>query len=53
MQGEGKRNTSPVMGVDVHKTVLAYCIVSETRILLEITKLNTKSGVAEVIALCR
>lgn len=53
VQGEGKRKTGPVMGVDVHKTLLALCIVSETRILLEATKPNTKPGVAEVLELCR
>lgn len=41
-----------VMGVDVHKHVVACGLVSETRILLEATKRNNKAGVAAVIDFC-
>jgi transposase len=53
VQGEGQRKSGPILGVDVHKTLLAYCIVSETRILQEGIFPNTKSGVIELLALCR
>lgn len=53
VQGEGKRKIGPILGVDVHKHVLACCIVSETRILLETTQPNTKEGISDLIALCR
>lgn len=53
VQGEGKRKTGPILGVDVHKKLLACCIVSETKLLLEVTKRNSKAGIAAVIGLCR
>jgi len=53
VQGEGKRKSGPILGVDVHKTLLAFCILSETRVLQEDTVLHTKSGITELIGLCR
>ncbi|MHA1649262.1 MAG: hypothetical protein ACTSYB_03630 [Candidatus Helarchaeota archaeon] len=41
------------MGVDVHKSVLAYCIGSELRILKEATLANTKEGIKQLIRLCQ
>ena len=52
VQGEGHRKSGPILGVDVHKSLLAYCILSETHILQEGTFLNTKSGVIDLLALC-
>ncbi|MFX0102268.1 MAG: IS110 family transposase [Candidatus Hodarchaeota archaeon] len=44
-EGEGRRKTGPVMGVDVHKSVLAYCIVSEVALLAEGELSNDKQGI--------
>lgn len=48
--GEGKRKAGPIMGVDVHKSVLAYCIVTEANILEEGTRMNTKAGIKKLVA---
>jgi transposase len=53
VQGEGKRKSGPILGVDVHKTLLAFCVLSETRILQEDTVPNTKVGITELLSLCR
>jgi len=53
LDGEGKRKKGPVMGVDVHKDVLAACIVSESRVLLETEFKNTKEGINKLISTCK
>ena len=51
-QGEGRRKTGPIMGVDVHKAINSYCIVTEKKILAEGSILNTKKGILKLINLC-
>jgi len=53
IEGEGKRKTGPIMGVDVHKDVLALCIVSETKTMLERNVQNNKAGVQKVVGICK
>ena len=53
VEGEGRRKSGVIMGVDVHKNVLAYCIGSELRILKEATLANTKEGIKQLIRLCQ
>ena len=53
VEGEGRRKSGVIMGIDVHKSVLAYCIGSETRILKEGTIGNTKEGIQQLIGLVR
>jgi transposase len=53
VEGEGRRKSGVIMGVDVHKSVLAYCIGSELCILKENTIANTKEGIQQLIKLCR
>lgn len=53
LDGEGKRKTGPVMGVDVHKDLLTICIVTEKRVLLEIEFKNTNEGIGELLASCK
>jgi len=53
VEGEGRRKSGVIMGVDVHKSVLAYCIGSEIRILKEGTVPNGKEGIQELIRLCQ
>jgi len=53
VEGEGRRKSGVIVGTDVHKSVLAYCIGSETRILKEGTVPNTKDGIRDLIGWCR
>ena len=53
LDGEGKRKKGPIMGVDVHKDVLAACIVSESRVLLETEFKNSKEGINMLISTCK
>jgi transposase len=53
VEGEGRRKSGVILGVDVHKTVLAYCFGSETRIVKEDTIGNTKEGIQQLIGYCR
>ena len=53
VQGEGRRKEGAILGIDVHKDVLACCIVSETQLLVEVNHANTRAGINKVIALCR
>lgn len=50
-EGEGKRKQGPIMGIDVHKRILAYCILTETRILSEGEIVNDTSGRNQVLQL--
>jgi len=45
VEGEGRRKTGVIMGVDVHKNILAYCIGSEANILKEGTVENMKQAI--------
>jgi len=51
-QGEGRRKAGPIMGVDIHKELNYYCIVTEKKILAEGSVSNTKSGIKKLIELC-
>lgn len=53
VEGEGRRKTGVITGVDVHKNVLAYCIGSETSILKEGTVENTKQAIRGLIGTCK
>ena len=44
VEGEGLRKAGPVMGIDVHKDVLQYCIVSQKHILEERELENNKKN---------
>ena len=50
--GEGKRWNGSVMGIDVHKEILAVCIVSETNILLEQEITNSFKDIAKISDWC-
>lgn len=50
--GEGKRWNGSVMGIDVHKKILAICIVSETNILFEQEITNSFKDIAKLIDWC-
>ena len=52
-QGEGRRKAGPIMGVDVHKELNYYCIVTEKKILAEGSVINTKSGIKKLVGLCK
>ncbi|MHA1132023.1 MAG: hypothetical protein ACTSQQ_14595 [Candidatus Helarchaeota archaeon] len=53
VEGEGRRKSGVIVGTDVHKSVLAYCIGSEKQILKEGTVPNTKEGIQQLIRLIR
>ena len=53
VEEEGRRKNGTVMDVDVHKDVLALCIVSGKNILEESGKKNDEKGVKKVIGLCK
>jgi len=53
VEGEGKRKNGPILGIDAHKEVLAYCILTETKILTELQVPNTFQGIDSLIALCQ
>ena len=53
VEGEGRRKSGVIMGVDVHKNVLAYCIGSETKILKEGTVENSKKAIQGLISTCK
>ena len=52
VEGEGRRKTGPVVGVDVHKEVLAFYIVDAQRILTEGSVPNTTEGITNFIETC-
>lgn len=47
-QGEGKRKSGSIMGVDVHKSILAVCILNETSYLHEKNYSNDKTGLSSI-----
>jgi transposase len=53
IEGEGKRKNGPIMGIDVHRDVLAVCVATEAHILFEGEINNNKIGRQGIIALCR
>ncbi|MBD3226872.1 MAG: transposase [Candidatus Lokiarchaeota archaeon] len=52
-EGEGRRKSGPIMGVDVHKDVLAYCILTETKIIKESQVKNNKKDINSLIAIIK
>ena len=53
VEGEGRRKSGPIMGVDVHKDVLTCCILTEKKVLKELEVKNSKIGIDQLISLCR
>ena len=53
IEGEGRRKSGPIMGIDVHKDVLAYCILTEKKILKESEVQNRRKGIDQLISLCK
>jgi transposase len=53
VEGEGRRKSGPIMGVDVHKDLLAYCVLTEKKILTELTVKNDLQGIQYLISLCQ
>lgn len=53
IEGEGLRKQGPIMGLDVHKDVIQYCIVTETRLLEEAELENTKGGLKKLVAILK
>lgn len=53
VEGEGRRKSGPVMGVDVHKSVLAWCVVSEVAVLGEGELPNTLDGIKQLQAVIK
>ena len=49
VEGEDRRKSGPIMGVDVHKDVLAYCVLTETKILEESNVRNDNKGIDSLI----
>ena len=52
VEGEGRRKSGPIMGIDVHKDLLAYCILTETQIIREDTLKNDAVGIRRLILQC-
>lgn len=52
VEGEGRRKSGPIMGIDVHKDLLAYCILTETQIIREDTLKNDAAGIRRLILQC-
>ena len=53
IEGEGKRKSGPIMGIDVHKNMLAYCILTEKKIITEDEVKNDFIGIQGLIKLCK
>ena len=53
IEGEGLRKYGPIMGLDVHKDVIQYCIVTEKRILEEDELENTKGGLRKLVKIIK
>ena len=53
VEGEGRRKSGIIMGVDVHKDVLAYCLGNDTQIIKEGTFGNTKKQITKLIKYCK
>jgi len=52
-EGEGRRKNGPVMGVDVHKNVLAWCVVGEVSLIDEGELPNTLEGIKKLQAVIK
>jgi transposase len=53
VEGEGRRKSGPIMGIDVHKDVLAYCVLTETKILREFQVKNNNEGINNLIGIIK
>ena len=53
IEGEGKRKSGPIMGIDVHKSMLTYCILTEKKIIEENEVKNNFTGIKILIKLCK
>lgn len=53
VEGEGRRKSGNIMGIDVHEKVLAYCMGNEEEILLEGTFENTNQQIAKIVKICK
>ena len=52
-EGEGKRKSGAIMGIDVHKSILAICILNEASFLYEQNHSNDKSGLETILKLIK
>jgi len=52
-EGEGLRKQGPIMGLDVHKDIIQYCIVTEMRLLEEAELENTKGGLKKLVQIIK
>ena len=52
-QGEGKRKSGSIMGIDVHKSILAVCILNETSYLHEQNYANDSAGLKSILKLIK
>lgn len=50
-QGEGKRKSGSIMGIDVHKSILAVCILNEASYLHEQNYGNDTAGLKAILKL--
>jgi transposase len=53
VEGEGRRKKGVILGVDVHKEVLAYCFGNDTEIISEGTCGNTTKQISKLIQYCK
>ena len=51
--GEGKRKNGAIMGIDVHRSILAVCILNEKSFLYEQNHTNDKTGLETIIKLVK
>ncbi|MHA1381667.1 MAG: IS110 family transposase [Candidatus Helarchaeota archaeon] len=53
VEGEGRRKSGPIMGIDVHKDMLSCCVLTEKQVLKELEVQNRKMGIDGLISLCK
>lgn len=51
--GEGKRKNGAIMGIDVHRSILAICILNENSFLYEQNHSNDKAGLEAILKLIK
>jgi len=51
--GEGKRKNGAIMGIDVHRSILAVCILNEKSFLYEQNHTNNKAGLETILKLVK
>ena len=51
--GEGKRKNGGIMGIDVHRSILAICILKENSFLYEQNHSNDKAGLEAILKLIK